>query len=305
MFNKISSYLSNLFGTNKCPNVTFLTVLQEHLNTEAVTNKLTQKTIEKHLYQFNNIKDWLQKSGLTDLLVNEVKLKHMEALRFWLHDNIKSCSLDHSSRHLRLCRSACDYAVSREYMEYNRITSVKLRRSPTKDIVSLDVTDIKKFEGYYCKEIPQRNEIRDLFLFQCYTGLSYMDLWLFNIVEDRGAWITCQTGRGKTKKVYWAEFSLKAKRLLDKYNGVLPHISNQTYNRSIKKIAVQLGVKKTLTTHTGRKTFATLKRHEGYSIPAISGMLGNTEEVTRKHYVSPGKELIMTEMKRVKSGNAA
>lgn len=160
--------------------------------------------------------------------------------------------------------------------------------------------EITKFETFHHKDRPQWDVIRDLFLFQCFTGLSYMDLWMFSIVEDRGIiWVTCEMGRGKTQKVYWAEYILKAKLILDKYHGLLPHVSNQTYNRSIKKIAKHIGIKKTITTHTGRKTFATLKRHEGYSIPAISGMLGNTEEVTRKHYVSPGKELIMTEMKRV------
>ena len=70
-------------------------------------------------------------------------------------------------------------------------------------------------------------------------------------------------------------------------------------------MALDIGIKKCITTHIGRKTFATLKRHEGYSIPAISDMIGNTEEVTRKHYVSPGKELIINEMVRLKKVTAA
>lgn len=306
MFTKIISFVSAYLNQKPKSGMVFLDVLKEHLTVEQVTNQLTQKTIEKHQYKFNNIERWLIESKNQNLLVDDVKIKHMEDLRYWLHQNIKPCSLDHSSRHLRLCREAINFAVSREYVEYNPIHSVKLRRSACKEITSLELHEVKKFEKYHNKERPQWDSIRDLFLFQCFTGLSYVDLWSFQIVEDRGIyWVTCSSGRGKTKKAYWAEFIEKAKHILNKYNGSLPVVSNQTYNRSIKKIAKDIGIKKRLTTHIGRKTFATLKRHQGYSIPAISDMLGNTEEVTRKHYVSPGKELIINEMIRLKKVSAA
>jgi len=306
MFSKIKKLLSTCLKKEPKSNVLFISVLEEHLKVEQITNQLTTKTIEKHQYKFNNIQRWLQESGNAGILIDDIKIKHMEQLRYWLHQNIKPCSLDHSSRHLRLCREALNFAVSREYIEYNRIQSVKLRRSPAKTITSLEVHEVQKFEAYNNPDRPQWDLIRDLFLFQCFTGLSYMDIWNFQIVQDRGIyWVTCSTGRGKTKKPYWAEFIEKAKILLNKYNGTFPKVCNQTYNRSIKKIAKDLGIKKTITTHIGRKTFATLKRHEGYSIPAISDMLGNTEEVTRNSYVSPGKELIINEMIRLKKVTAA
>jgi len=56
-----------------------------------------------------------------------------------------------------------------------------------------------------------------------------------------------------------------------------------------------------LTTHIGRKTFATLKHDKGYSAPAIASMLGNTEAVARKHYIGQSKQLIITEIQRLQS----
>lgn len=301
MFSKIKSILAKCLSSSPNSEILFIDVIRDYLNNEQVTKKLTQKTIEKHQYKFNNIERWLIESKNKKLLITQVKIKHMEDLRYWLHKNIKPCSHDHSSRHLRLCRESVNFAVSREYLEYNPINSIKIRRSPSKEITSLEAHEVKKFENYKNINRPQWDEIRDLFLFQCFTGLSYVDLWSFQIIEDSGiTWVTCSTGRAKTKKAYWAEFIEKARDILNKYNGSLPVVSNQTYNRSIKKIANDIGIKKRLTTHIGRKTFATLKRHEGYSLPAISDMLGNTEEVTRKHYVSPGKELILNEILKIR-----
>lgn len=286
------------------PKILFLDVLRDHLNKYAAENSLKDKTIEKHDYQLNNIKRFLDAQRYTNISIDEIKTKHIEQLRLWLHENIKQgngqpISIDHSSRHLRMCREACNYAVTEEYIEANKLHGIKTRRSPDKEIISLTVYEVTKFEKFESNR-PLWNIVRDLFLFQCFTGISYMDLWLYNIsFEQEIFWVSCEKGRGKTRKLYWAEYLKKAQDLHNKYDGKFPHITCQSYNKILKKIAKQLNITKSLTTHIGRKTFATLKRHEGYSIPAISGMLGSTEEVVRKHYVSQGKELIITERARI------
>jgi integrase/recombinase XerD len=288
--------------------VPFLKVLREYMSKHAKENSLTDKTIEKHSFHYNNIAQFFAFNGLTDIRVHEVRVKHMEHLRLWLHNNISPCSLEHSTRHIRLCRDACHYAVAEEYMPFNRLAGVKAKRGPEKEIVSCTVEDVNKFMAYRSKR-ELRNYVVKLFLYQCLTGISFMDIWKHDIVKEKTTledgtkvtlqWVTCETGRGKTKKLYWAIFLQAAEDIRNEFNGEFPRISNQVYNKTLRKVAKELGITRHLTTHIGRKTYATLKRHEGYSLPAIAGMLGSTEEVVRKHYVHAGKELIINEMLRI------
>lgn len=282
----------------------FLLVLIENIRRERLENNLSAKTFEKHYFQYYNIKKFFVEKNIRLIQVHQIRVRHMEMLRKYLHQNVTKsngtpCSVSHVTRHLRMCIKACDYAVTAEYIAYNAIQGIKLKRSPDKEVVSLTVEEVSRFEKYVADR-ELWNYIRDLFLFQCFTGLSYMDLWKFQIVYDQEIWwVTCETGRGKTKRIYWAEYSKKAQEIYLKYNGQLPRIVSQTYNKTIKKVAIELNISKELTTHIGRKTFATLKRNDGYSRPAIAGMLGCTEK-NLKHYIHEGKELIINERQRLK-----
>lgn len=287
----------------------FIDVVKASNENDFTINNLTDHTIEKHTYHFNNIQCFLKETSLDNLLISDVKIKHMELLREWLHKKIKNCKPDHSSRHLRMCRKACDYAVINEYLQHNPISGIKLKKTPPKEIISLTVYEVLKFENYHSETSGRKNIACKLFLYQCFTGISFMDIWNHILVEEtitlsndtkkEITWITSETGRGKTHKPYWAIFLQKAKDIYDSFNGEFPQLSNQQYNYCIKKIAKDLNITKHLTTHIGRKTFANLKRAEGYSLPAISGMLGSSEAVVRKHYVQAGREVILAEIERV------
>src|SRR5690606_20892663 len=131
--------------------------------------------------------------------VDEVRIRHMEQLRQWLHDTIKQpngdpISVDHSTRHLRLCRGAMFYAVDQEWIDHNPISGVKSKRSVPKEIVSCSHTDVQHFERYRPPKIQKRNLICWYFLYQCFTGISYMDIWRHIITEE-----LFQTKKGETK----------------------------------------------------------------------------------------------------------
>lgn len=73
--------------------------------------------------------------------------------------------------------------------------------------------------------------------------------------------------------------------ILKKYNFVLPVYSNQKYNSALKKIAAEVGIRKKLTSHVGRKTYGTLLLNKDVPIETVSNLLGHSSiRTTQKHY---------------------
>ena len=124
---------------------------------------------------------------------------------------------------------------------------------------------------------PHIQQARDLFLFQCYTGLAYADLSSFdyaNCTEKDGK-MFYHAKRTKTDTDFVFQLLTPAVDLLKKYDFCLPKISNQKYNDYLKVIGEIIGVPK-LHTHMGRATAATLFLSKGMSINIVAKVLGHT-----------------------------
>jgi integrase len=286
--------LTSLFTKQK----TLIEVIEENEKKLRIEEQHDEATITKHEYHFNNIKSFLSEIGETNIKAKNVRPKLMEQLRCWLYQNLK-CKHDHANRHIRMCKNALDHGVAMDYIEYNSLTGIKSKRSTAKEVISLDLFEVKKFIAYLCFSDTVQ-VCKDLFLFQCFTGLSYMDLWTFEIKQDKGiSWVTCESGRGKTKKIYWSELTEIARAILNKYEGNFPIVGNQVYNKTVRKICRRVGITKHITTHIGRKTFATIKDEQGFSLETIADMLGNTPKTTYKHYLNKSKKRVENEIKRL------
>lgn len=124
---------------------------------------------------------------------------------------------------------------------------------------------------------PHIRKARDLFLFQCYTGLAYSDLMSFsykNCEEIEGK-LFYHAKRTKTNTDFVFQILEPAKRILEKYNYELPSISNQKYNDYLKVIGGLVGVSN-LHSHMGRATAATLFLSKGMPINIVARVLGHT-----------------------------
>lgn len=148
---------------------------------------------------------------------------------------------------------------------------------------------------YEKKFITERLEqIRDIFVFACYTGLSYIDV--ANLVEDNiqeafdgNLWI--MTKRQKTNVNSNIRLLDIPKAILAKYKGTLkngkclPVVSNQKVNEYLKEIATICGINKKLTFHVARHSFATsITLSNGVPIESVSKMLGHTNIRTTQIY---------------------
>lgn len=88
-----------------------------------------------------------------------------------------------------------------------------------------------------------------------------------------------------------------------KYETLLPVISNQNFNSFLKEIAEILNIKKRITHHTARKTFATtVLLYNDIPMETVSELLGHSSmKVTQGHYAKVVQKKISKEMKRLNS----
>ncbi len=160
-----------------------------------------------------------------------------------------------------------------------------------------------------CKiNMPSIDRVRDLFLFQCYTGLAYADFEKFDFerdVEEREGKYIIADRRKKTNEDYKIVLLTPAIDILKKYDYKLPVISNQQYNIMLKVVAQFAGIDKNITTHMGRHTFAVFALNSGVPIEIVAKMLGHTNIRTTQIYakvldseVEKGFELLERKIKK-------
>lgn len=199
-------------------------------------------------------------------------------------------------------------------------------RAIDKDIITVD--PFKRFKGKKEKIIKRpltRQEltvlenhplpverlaaVRDVFVFQCYTGLAYIDVYNLKKTDikrgdDDELWIISE--RQKTGSSFNVPLLPQALKIIDRYKdhpqclirkSVLPVISNQRMNGYLKEIADLCGIESTLNTHKARRTFgSTVTLNNNVPIYVVKEMLGHqsvkqTEEYAMTEQVSIGREM--------------
>jgi site-specific recombinase XerD len=157
------------------------------------------------------------------------------------------------------------------------------------------------------------NIVRDIFIFSCYTGLAYIDI--FNLTKeqitidvDRNFWI--RTNRQKTGTNSNIPLLPIAEEIIRKYENhplvsnsgkLLPVFSNQKINEYLKTIADNCNINKKLTFHCARHTFATtITLSNNVPIESVSKMLGHKSIKTTQHYAKILDSKVSNDMNALK-----
>ncbi len=153
--------------------------------------------------------------------------------------------------------------------------------------------------------------IRDLFLFSCYTGISYGDMCLLtkdDLVTDEDGTLWIRTSRKKTRIEYEVPLLELPLHILSKYRDVdpngklLPMYCNSDVNHSLKKIAALCGINRRIVFHAGRHTYATgITLSHGVPLETVSKMLGHTRVETTQIYAKVTDDKISSDTKRLNS----
>ena len=180
-------------------------------------------------------------------------------------------------------RTAFIHAINNDKLTTNPFSKVSVGKK-TKDVEKLDDDEVELIRE---KSFVGRLEnVKDLFLFQCYTALSYVDM--ANLVPSD---IKCEDGlyyirkaRQKTKVVFFTVLTEEALQILHKYDYKLPILSNQKYNSYLKEIGDICQIRKPLHSHLARHTCATRLLNSGIPIEIVAKVLGHTNTEQTRHY---------------------
>jgi len=168
--------------------------------------------------------------------------------------------------------------------------------------VFLTTVELEKIRNY--KGIERLNRVRDIFLFQCLTGIAYTDMQNLSPdnlhVNNDVAYIVSE--RKKTGQQFIIPLLSEAYNLIKQYGNaetLMPTISNQRMNGYLKEIADICGINKQLTTHVARHTFATLMLARGMPLESISHILGHSSTRVTQIYSKIVLEKLQEDFKRL------
>lgn len=261
------------------------------------------KTSLEHIKQFINYK-----YKVDDIYLSELSYSFATDYEFYLK-TVQQCSHNTSVKYIKNLKAVINFAMTQEWIENNPLNRYKskLERIEKEYLneTELNAIESKKFSN------NRLEEIRDIFVFCCYTGLSYSDVEKLssqNIVIGINGQTQINIRRTKTDVTAKIPLLDKAKAIIQKYskhqeclyyNKLLPVKSNQKHNAYLKEIADICNLTKKLTTHIARHTFATLMLTKGASIETVSSMLGHTNIKTTQIYGKIIAEKVTIEMEKI------
>lgn len=274
-------------------------------------------TIENYSITEGYLQKFLRKERKTsDIYLKQLDYKFVCDFECFLHSywpkgHPKALGHNTVMKHIQRLRKMVTLAYHLEWLDKDPFIRWKSTFEKTQRGF-LSVNELSNLETYqYLGERLER--VRDLFVFSCYTGISYIDLIQLsddNLVKgiDGYNWIISK--RQKTKGSIKVPILEKAQRLIDKYHGhpmamvsetLFPVITNEKVNFYLKEIAVACGIKKNLTFHMARHTFATtITLTNGVPIETVSKLLGHTKIATTQVYAKVIERKVSKDMEILK-----
>jgi site-specific recombinase XerD len=252
------------------------------------------------------------KYNLTDIDIKKVDHAFLMEYEFYLRSERK-CANNSAVKYIKNFGKIIRICIANRWLIYDPFLNYK-NKIKTVDRVYLTTGELQEMTN---KDMvtDRLTQVRDIFLFCCFTGLAYADVkklrrWDLVTGIDGEQWISIK--RQKTDTPSRIPLLPSASTLMQRYANhpncensgrVLPVLSNQKMNAYLKEIADVCGINKPITFHIARHTFATtVTLLNGVPIESVSKMLGHTNIKTTQHYakildIKVGADMAMLKQK--------
>ncbi len=247
------------------------------------------KSSRKRLAEF--ISTQLKK---TDMPIQSINYKFLDSFDIYIKKDFNNQQNTAWNYHKHL-RRVLNLAISLDYIDKNPYSKFKVGLDEThREILSLE--ELQRLEDKNI-QIERLSVVRDIFVFACYTGLSFSDIAKLSRIHlqhgaDGKEWIIID--RSKTNNRCRIPILPKAREILKRYEDypkisnkdiLLPVLTNQKMNSYLKELGDICDINKNITMHIARHTFATsVTLSNGVPIETVSKILGHTSLKTTQIY---------------------
>ncbi len=286
---------------------TVLQVFKTH--NDRVEKLIGREYVLPTLWKFKQAKTLLKefisyKYSKNDYQFKDLELKFIKDYEFFLKSE-KKLAQSTIYKTIQRFRKIIKIAISEGYLDKDPFILYKSKRYKP-EVVYLTEEELKSVESFVFEE-KRLERTRDSFVFCCYTGLAFSEMDSLKkehlkIGFDKNLWI--QLKRSKTSKLISIPLLPKAIEIIEKYDSfneirVLPKLSNQKFNKNLKEIASKTKIKKRLTHHIARKTFATtVLLYNDVPMEIVSELLGHSSiTITEAHYGKIVQKKVSEQMK--------
>lgn len=284
----------------------------QHLRERKEIGDISHGRLSRFIINYRKCASFLKhRFKKTDVLLEKVHLGFIVEFEHYLRTT-EMIGHNTAMKYSKDLKQVFKYAVQLQYIPSNpfdpfRCSYKKVTREFL-DQEELNIFSTKKFN------IARLSEVRDCYLFSCYTGYAYSDAEALSPDDvskgiDGNKWII--RNRKKTGTVENVPLLPVAIEVIERYknhpycvsrNKLLPMNSNQRYNAYLKEIADQCGIQKKLTTHTARHTFATtVLLLNDVPMETTMELLGHNDIRTTQIYGKIVQKKLSNDMQKLKS----
>lgn len=269
----------------------------------------SKATIQKYERCYRRLFDFMKKVyRISDIPLKDMKYEFIVDFESYLRRE-RGCCNNTAAKFVQTLRMIVIYAKNNGLIFADPFINYKIKlEAVDRGFLTMEELNIIADKEITIKRMAQ---VRDVFLFSCFTGLAYIDV--FNLRKehikegpDGKLWI--MTRRHKTNTNVNVPLLAIPLEILKKYEGklkddkVLPVLSNQRLNSYLKELADICGIKKRITFHLARHTFATtITLANGMPMETVSKLLGHTQIKTTQIYARITNEKLRRDMATLSS----
>lgn len=284
-------------------------LLNKHEKIECDGNKLKSGTVKNYKttakYLLNFVLHNFKVEDIDLLKFNYEAILDFEAfIRSNPIKNFDPCLGNGVYKHMERVEKMFTMAKNMRWIEHNPFDIYQSKRKKvTRE--NLKIHHFTKIENHEF-ENEKLLLVRDLFVFDCYVGVSYVDLMAleekhFEIIDGQ---VFCTIYRTKSDELCGIPVPAVALHIMEKYRvsaaaisrcKIFPYISNQEFNRNLKIIAGILHIPVELDTRKARRFFAKeVNLKNGVPLETVSKLLGHAKiSTTKENYADVDEEKII------------
>jgi site-specific recombinase XerD len=293
--------------------------LDEHIREMKQKDEHAENTYNHYTSSRNIYAEFLnEKLQVKDILLTSIDLEFLKKYDMYMISEYRDPRKDQKivrntvNKHHSRLRTILHKAVRESIIKFNPYKDFPLTYAKT-NRTFLTQEEVQRIRDIDFSNNEILDQIRDIFLFSCFTSLRYKDaakLTIKHIVDkadgQRAIYIMQSN---KTKEPVYVPIIQQAQAIIDKYENhpereikgyILPQYSNQKFNAYLKNIAVLANISKKLSHHVSRHTFATTALNNGIPLEVVQKILAHQNIRTTQIYAKLLTSTVDMEMNKFK-----